>query len=113
MSRRTEQVNSLLREQIGRFLLSNFETSPGVLVTITRVAAAPDLREAKVYISVLPENTRGSILEGLRKAAPEIRRLLYRDMETHAVPNLIFAIDQAEVQASNVEHLLDSLQDTK
>lgn len=111
MPRRTEQVNSLLQEQIGRFLLSNFETPSGVLVTITRVVATPDLRQAKVYISVLPENNRGSILEGLRKVTSEIRRSLYRDMETHSVPNLIFAIDDTEARAVSMEELLDSISD--
>ncbi|KKU49102.1 ribosome-binding factor A [Candidatus Uhrbacteria bacterium RIFCSPLOWO2_12_FULL_46_10] len=112
MSRRLEQMNSLLRERISQFLLFNFESPPGVLVTITRVETTPDLHEAKVYVSILPKNTRGSILESLRKMAPEIRRSLYHDLETHSVPIIVFLIDEADVRAAGVEELLDSLRDT-
>lgn len=112
MSRRLEQMNSLLQERIGNFLLSHFETPPGVLVTITRVETAPDLRSAKVYLSVLPENNRGSILEDLRKVRPELHQSLYRDLETHSIPLVRFMIDETELRAANLNNLIDSLHDT-
>lgn len=109
MPRRIEQVNSLLQERISRFLLSHFEAPSGALITITKVEVTPDLHSAKVYVSILPENLRGSMLEGLRKIAPEIRQSLYQDLDTHVVPMIIFHIDETEEQAAGIEELLDSL----
>ena len=109
MPRRLEQVNAFLQERIGNFLLSQFETPPGVLVTITHVSTSPDLHSAKIYVSILPENDRGSTLECLRKIVPELRRSLYHDLKTHTVPQLNFIVDDTEARAAQIEHLIDTL----
>lgn len=112
MTHRIEQINTLLQEQINNFLLSNFETPLGTLVTITRVEATPDFHEARAYVSVLPESQRGSILEGLRKTVPALQQSLYHDLTIHSTPRIHFAIDEAERRAAEAENLLDSLKGT-
>ena len=109
MPHRPEQVNELLREKIGEFLISDFEPPTGALVTITRVEVTTDMQQAKIYISVLPENNRGTILESLRRATPRIRRFLFRDLTFHSTPRLIFLLDESEIRAQGIESLLDSL----
>lgn len=109
MSRRLEQLDSLLQRLVGQYLLANFEAPAGVLVTITRVATSADLSQAKIYVSILPENSRGSILESLRKISSEIRHTLYGELELRSVPRLKFMIDEAELRAARVEDLIESI----
>ena len=52
---RIEKVNSLLEHEIGKIILKDFAFSPEILVTLTRVVSSSNLIEAKVYISVYPE----------------------------------------------------------
>lgn len=113
MPRRIEQVNSLLQERISRFLLTHFEAPSGALITITKVEVTPDLHSAKAYVSILPKNQRGSMLEGLRKIAPELQQSLYHDLSIHTTPRIHFVIDEAEQRAAEAENLLDSLKNTE
>jgi len=51
MPRRIEQVNDLIREKIAYAIESDLEL-PNVLVTVARVDCSPDLKDAKVWISI-------------------------------------------------------------
>ena len=55
MSERMPKVDELIAQQLGQIIASDIELPSGVIVTITRVKSSPDLRHAKVYLSVLPE----------------------------------------------------------
>ena len=103
------QLNALLQERIGEFLTEHFETVPGTLVTVTRVATDPDLLHAKAFCSIFPETRRGSTLTALRKQESELRRALGRELTLHRIPRVHFAIDEVEAHAQTIEHLLDEL----
>lgn len=109
MPRRLEQVNALLRERVAQFLLPHFELPVGTFVTVTKVETAPNLRTAKVFVTVLPESRRGSTLEGLRRLTPELQQHLYRNLTTHTAPVIQFLLDETELEAERTERLLDTL----
>jgi ribosome-binding factor A len=107
--RRLEQVSAFLQERVGAFLLTHAETTPGVLVTVTGVTVTPDLRAATVAVSVWPASRRQSVLRHLRRLVPELRRALYQDLATRAVPAIRFVFDETEARAAEVERLIDAL----
>lgn len=109
MSHRVQQVNSLIQEKLGMFLLEHFEPPAGGLVTITKVETLPDFSRAKVKVSILPESQRGSILERLRQIAPEARRTLASEVTFFRMPQLAFEIDTIEASAVDIERLLDTI----
>ena len=68
MSRRTERVSALLREEIGKLLLENLhDPRLGRVVTVTNVNVSPDLRLASVRISALgnADEQRGRLPVGI------------------------------------------------
>lgn len=109
MSRRTEQVNSLLKELIGEYLAEHIELPEGTLVTVTKVDTPPDLNNANVYISVLPDNRKGSVLEILRKLEGRIDKNMFRKMSMKKVPRLHFRIDEQELYAQQIDAILDNI----
>ncbi|MDO8261450.1 MAG: ribosome-binding factor A, partial [Candidatus Magasanikbacteria bacterium] len=62
---RMDQINELLREELS-ILMSRETPIPNGLITITRVKCSPDLKNATILISVLPENVSGSALRKVR-----------------------------------------------
>ncbi len=108
MSRRVEQVNALVQERVSEYLVRHLEIKD-VLITVTGVDTDPDLKRAKVRVSVLPTTKRGSALEQLKRFAPEVNRRLFRDLTMYAVPKVTFVIDTLEAEAAKIEDLLDSL----
>lgn len=65
------------------------------LVSITGVTVLPDLSEARVRVSVMPEERSPLALSGLRAAAGFLRRRLMDETRIHRVPRLIFESDES------------------
>lgn len=95
------------------------------MTTVVSVEVAPDLKHAKVYISVLGDDeSRKSTYEGLRSAAPFMRRELAKRINLRNTPELSFVMDQSieygvkmsklinEVNQRNEEIEMDSLEDS-
>jgi len=96
MSRRTERVNSLMRETLGQILLSRL-SDPRVdpaRTSITRVEIPEDLLTAKVYVSVIgSEAQQRRTLRALRHAAGHIQELMMRQIDLRHTPILDFELD--------------------
>ena len=109
MSRRVDRINGLLREEISR-LLSREIKDPRLsgLLTITQVSTSSDLRNAKVYLSVLgsdEENT--AALRGIQSAATFMRKQLRERLRLKYVPFLTFEIDNSMETSDHIFRLMD------
>jgi ribosome-binding factor A len=109
MSRRTERVNELLREEISDLLLREVK-DPRVsgLVTVTEVDVSPDLRVAKVYISILgSEEDRDGTMAALGVASHFLHREIKRRLTIKRVPELRFFRDDSMERGARLLALLD------
>ena len=108
MTRRTDQINDLLRAELSD-LLREEVNDPRVhgLVTITRVDVSPDLRQARAYVSVLgSDDDRRSTMEALESARPFVRRELGTRVKLRYTPNLRFVSDTSMEEAQEMTDLL-------
>ncbi len=96
MSRRTDQVASLIRRAV-QSRLSRGLNDPRVrgLVSVTRVTVAADLSEAVILVSVMPAEHAQLTLRGLQHAAAHIRRELGRTARLRHQPRLTFKLDDS------------------
>ena len=94
MSHRREQLERALQRIIGK-LLSSGLNDPRIsgMVSVTGVSVSPDLRQATVKVSVLPETKQHTTLHGLKHAAGHIQSLVLKELRTRAVPHLQFQLD--------------------
>lgn len=76
------------------------------LITITQVRMSPDLKNARVYVSVVGGARSPALLTQLRALAPHCRKLLAQSMFLRAVPALKFLYDETLDRAYTVERLL-------
>lgn len=107
MSRRTEQVNELLREEISDVLRQVQDPRILGLVTITRVDVAPDLRHASAFVSVLGSaEERDSTMRALDHARGFVRRELGRRVRLKYTPEIDFRRDRSLEEGQAVTDLM-------
>lgn len=111
MTRRTDRINGLLRQEISQLLSSelNDPRLSGV-VSITKVETSSDLTYARVFVSVLGDNShQETVLSGINSAAGYIRRQLRSRLSMRFVPELNFILDHSIEEAEQVFRLMDRL----
>ena len=106
MSNRIEKVNSLLEHEIGKIILKDFAFSPEILVTLTRVVSSSNLIEAKVYISVYPEEKSEGIICALQKSVYDVQYKINRTLRQRPIPKIKFVKETEISKAARVEELL-------
>lgn len=80
------------------------------MTSVVAVEVAPDLKHAKVYISVLgDEEKKQSTYEGLRSASPYLRTLLAKTVNLRNTPELTFVMDQSIEYGVNMSKLIDDV----
>lgn len=96
MSVRTDRVNSTLRRALQDAIARGIN-DPRVrgLITVTGVEVSPDLRNAIVRVSVLPESAQQLTLHGLSSAAGMLRREIGDAVRMRRVPELTFQLDDS------------------
>ena len=100
---RINQVNSVIVSLAGDALKREFDV-PGVLATITKAETTPDIREATVWISLLPDgdDTWGQVAA----LVPHLQRAVAAGLETRHTPRLTLRQDHGPADAARIESLL-------
>jgi ribosome-binding factor A len=112
MSQRTERIDELLRQQIGEILSREVQDPRIGFATITEVETAPDLRHAKVWVSVIGQRgERDESIEALQRAMPFVRRELGRRLRLKRIPELHVRLDDSAERGTRVLHLLHELEE--
>ena len=77
------------------------------LSTVTEVKMTPDLKQAKVYVSVLgPEAEQATVMKALHSAAGFIRHELSERLQIRRAPELLFVLDRSEEYAQRIDELI-------
>jgi ribosome-binding factor A len=110
VSQRTDRIDELLRQEIGAIVTRDVADPRIGFATITKVETTPDLRHAKVWVSVIgqPEE-RSETISALARAMPFVRRELGRNLRLKRIPDLHVELDDAAERGTRVLHLLDEL----
>ena len=109
MSERLRRVNESLREVLSEALLELSDPRLGFL-TLTLVDTSPDLRQARVYVSVLgPERKREQALAGLRAAHGVLQARVARELRLKRTPQLTFEYDPSAERGVRMAKLIDEL----
>lgn len=98
-----KELSQLIRQEI-----KDPRVNP--MTSVTRVEVAPDLKHAKVYVSVLgDEQSQQDTLAGLKSAAPFIRSKLAKTVNLRNTPELHFVVDQSIEYGVNMSRLIDQV----
>ena len=112
--RRPQQVADLLRHELAALIRRDLRDPQVGFVTLTGVDLTDDLRNARVYVSVLGDETReNEAIEALRRAAGYLRRAIASRLGLRLVPHLAFFPDPSVRQGARIENLLADLHRTE
>jgi ribosome-binding factor A len=110
LSRRTRQVGEFLREELSDIIRTEVKDPRIGFFSVTHVEMTPDLRMARVYISVLgSEEERTATLTALRSAAGFIRHHLKPRLRMRQIPELDFRDDRSMEHAEEIARALRDL----
>jgi ribosome-binding factor A len=105
---RIDQINSLLKNELAELI--NIEgILPDGLITVTRVKTSPDLRYAKISVSVLPDNQAGTALKKLRQKSGFFTAVLRKKLKIKFIPKFSWEFDSTEKEAAKIDDLINSL----
>jgi ribosome-binding factor A len=111
MSQRTQRVDELLRQEIGAIVTREVSDPRIGFATITRVETTPDLRHARVWVSVIGQpSERDATIAALGRAMPFVRHELGRTLRIKRIPELHVRLDDTAERGTRVLHLLSELE---
>jgi ribosome-binding factor A len=112
VSQRTDRIDELLRQEIGSIIARDVADPRIGFATITKVETAPDLRHAKVWVSVIGQpKERSQTISALSRAMPFVRHELGRTLRLKRIPDLHVQLDDTAERGTRVMHLLDELRE--
>ncbi|HEV3229642.1 MAG TPA: 30S ribosome-binding factor RbfA [Solirubrobacteraceae bacterium] len=106
---RMRRVDEAVRQVVGDALAHDIKDPRVGFVTVTAVKTSPDLRHARVYVSVLGSGRdRDATLAGLRSAHGYLQRRVGEELALKRTPTLEFVYDETTDRAFRLERLLRS-----
>ena len=113
---RMRRVDEAIRQVIGDAVAADLKDPRVGFVTVTDVRTSPDLRHARVYVSVLGEDghaaadaDRADTLAGLASAHGYLQGKIAGELHLKRTPTLDFAYDDTTDKAMRVEQLIDEI----
>jgi len=113
---RMRRVDEAIRQVIGDAVAGDLKDPRVGFVTVTDVRTSPDLRHARVYVSVLGAHggasqpaEREATLEGLRSAHGFLQARVAGELHLKRTPTLEFSYDETTDRALRVEELLEEI----
>lgn len=105
MSERTEQVNHLLKAEVGTYLQEHLEGHQGVL-TITAVETTNDMRNTTIWFGYVGDDL-GTATKELRKNTKALQQYINKRLCMKNVPRISFKYDNSGDYAIDISKVID------
>lgn len=107
---RSERVAQEIRDEVAQMIGRELKDPRIGFVTVTRVDLTPDLRFARVYVSVLGDKEQQKkTLQGLKQATGFVRREVGRRLRMRLTPEIQFLYDKGVDATDRVAQLLNEV----
>lgn len=105
---RTQRIGHVIQTALADILLREVKDTRFNMATITHVDVAPDLKNARVYVSVWDDEKTAETVEALNHATKYLRYTLAHTIELRVIPELKFIFDDSTVRGNRISSLLNS-----
>ena len=104
MTNRNEKVANIIKKLAAQFL--ERETNRTSLITVTSATVSPDIKQATIFITALPDTKETSALEFVKRKRKELREFFKKNMQVKIIPFLDVKIDLGEKNRQKIDELL-------
>jgi len=101
---RHTQVSEAIAHMAGDFFAR--ESNVKALITVTHADVSPTFKEAKVFISILPQTMEADALKFAKRARSDFREYLKKNSLLYPIPVIDFILDLGEKNRQRVDTLL-------
>lgn len=108
-SSRIGRINEEIMRELSTSIRSLKDPRVQGMITVTAVETAPDLKTAKVFVSVYDKSRAKEVLKGLKSAGGFLRRQLGSSLQLRYTPELTFLEDHSIEHGSRIFDLLSAL----
>jgi ribosome-binding factor A len=109
MTKRILRLNKVLKEELGKIIVTEVEFPENVFCTITRVETTSNLQEAKIYVSVVPDSAQKNTFAELQKHVFHLQQLLNKKFAMRPVPKIIFVPEGKTREAAKIDQLFQEI----
>lgn len=104
---RFARINEELKKEISNIINYNVKNSDVTgMISVTKVKATPDLKYAKVYVSILNSKNIKTTLAGLKRASGFIRSEVAKRVNLRNTPELVFELDDSIEYGARIDSIL-------
>ncbi len=111
---RVDRVSEEYKRALGNIIDRELK-NPNItgLISVTKVKLSPDLKNARVYISIIGSKSKKNTMESLKKATGFIRSRLAEKINLRYTPELIFELDDSIEYGDRIENILKEIMPQK
>lgn len=107
---RLNRINEELKKEISNIISFELKNPDATgLISVTKVKITPDLKYAKVYVSMLNSKNNEKTLEALKKSSGYIRSTIAKKINLRITPELVFEEDDSMEYGMKIDSILKDL----
>ena len=107
---RLNRINEELKKEISQIISFELKNPDATgLISVTKVKITPDLKYAKVYVSLLNSKNEEKTIEALKSSAGFVRSLIAKRINLRITPELVFEKDDSMEYGMKIESILKDL----
>ncbi len=104
---RIEKLQELIKQEVGKMLLYDIKDPRIGFVTVTEVEMTGDLREAKIFVSIMGNDEQiKDTMDGLKSALGFVRREIGKRIRLRFTPEISFAPDKSLDYSEHIQKIL-------
>lgn len=107
-TRRTERLSEVVKQEVSKIILYEMNDPRISFITIIKADVSPDLKTAKIYVSILgDEAAQRMTMRGLEHAKGFIQTELGARLKIRYTPHLEFCLDESVKKSMHISKLID------
>lgn len=106
---RIGRINEQVQRELSTLIPTVKDPRVSGLISVTAVETTPDLRYAKVFISMLDKGDSKQVIKGLKSAGGYLRHALGQNLNLRYTPELVFEEDHSIVKGAHILELLEQV----
>lgn len=109
-SNRMARVNEELKRELSNIINYEVKNSNVTgMISVTRVKTSPDLKYARISVSILNSKNVKQTLAGLKAASGFMRSRIAEKMNMRVTPELVFELDESLVYGEKIDTILEKI----
>jgi len=107
---RMDRVNEEFKRELSKIIDQDLK-NPNItgLISVTKVKTSSDLKNARVYLSILGSKSKKNTMEGIKNASGFIRTELAKRVNLRYTPELVFELDESMEYGAKIDKIIEDL----